>query len=314
MFKSPGDRVRLAMPMIAPPQPPNSEWQHREHFLGVEAIPASSPAGSQHAGSPRSAQKKRVKRTQLDAQLELDDDVGCFVPDEAHNPLLHARCCIGGLLAVELLRLCAVHEFPSPGGLAWTAHMLSCAADLLAGLGSVPVFLNRALGSCVNNRCLGSLLTLLLTAATCDWGAAVIYLVPAGGYERITGPALLDEGAPDVLSFLGVWECIMLSSISLQMALCLSAWRFYRAFREAGIYPPNATKAKIYKEVSAFEFLCEAEDVALLSDQCHAQCHRGDDTMAPQVSDLAFAEQHGVPDFRNAFTPAVLREADVRVV
>merc|ERR1719517_244981 len=57
------------------------------------------------------------------------------------------------------------------------------------------------------------------------------------------------------------------------MALCVSAWKFYRVFREAGIYSPNVSSVRVYKEVSPLEFLCEAEDVALLSDQCNA-CNR----------------------------------------
>merc|ERR1712217_151760 len=75
---------------------------------------------------------------------------------------------------------------------------------------------------------------------------------------------------PSSMAFIGVWECILLSSISLQLALCLSAWQFYRVFREAGIYPPNVANVRVHKEVSPLEFLCEAEDVALLSDQCSA--------------------------------------------
>jgi len=151
--------------------------------------------------------------------------------------------------------------------------MLSCAADAIATLGSMPVFVPSAIGSCVHHRCLGSLLTLLLTATVCDVGAVVIFLSTAGGVFRLMGPVATDEGAPAAVAFIGVWECILLSSISLETALCLSAWQFYRAFREAGIYPPNAANVRVHKEVSALEFLCEAEDVALLSDQCSA-CNR----------------------------------------
>jgi len=195
------------------------------------------------------------------------------VPDAAKDPLWQTRCCIGGLLALAALRGCAVSVYTSPGGLAWTAHMLSCAADAIAMLGSLPVFATSAIGSCVHHRCLGSLLTLLLTATVCDVGAVVIFLSTAGGVFRLMGPVATDEGAPAAVAFIGVWECILVSSISLQVALCLSAWQFYRAFREAGIYPPNAANVRVHKEVSALEFLCEAEDVALLSDQCSG-CNR----------------------------------------
>mmetsp|Transcript_90716 Transcript_90716/g.211044 ORF Transcript_90716/g.211044 Transcript_90716/m.211044 type:complete len:302 (+) Transcript_90716:90-995(+) len=195
------------------------------------------------------------------------------VPDDAAEPLCHARCCIGGLLSLIALRGCAVGVFTSPAGLAWTAHMLSCAADSIAALGCLPVFVTSAIGSCVHHRCLGSLLTLLLTAVVCDIGAAVIFLSTAGGIFHYVGPAATDEGAPAALAFAGVWELILLSSVSLEVALCSTAWQFYRAFREAGTYPPNLSGVRVHKEVSPLEFLCEAEDVALLSDQCSA-CNR----------------------------------------
>lgn len=195
------------------------------------------------------------------------------VPDDAKDPLCQTRCCIAGLMTLAALRGCAVSVYTSPAGLAWTAHMLSCAADAIACLGSMPVFATSAIGSCVHHRCLGSLLTLLLTATVCDVGAVVIFLSTSGGLFRLMGPVATDEGAPAAVAFIGVWECILLSSISLEVALCLSAWQFYRAFREAGIYPPNAANVRVHKEVSALEFLCEAEDVALLSDQCSA-CNR----------------------------------------
>ena len=108
----------------------------------------------------------------------------------------------------------------------------------------------------------------------CTWGAVVIDIVPGGGWQRLSAHALLDEGAPSILGFLGVWECLLLASVSLQSALCISAWTFYRMFRELGLYPPGQRKGRIHAEVSALEFVCEAEDVALLSDQCNGNCQR----------------------------------------
>jgi len=179
-------------------------------------------------------------------------------------------------MVVELLRLFVVHVFPSPGGLEYTAHMLCCAANGIVSLGSLPVFAHEGLGICVNRRCLGSLLTLILTSLTCTWGAVVIALFPGGGFQRVMGSQLLDEGAPGSLRFFGVWNCLLLSSLSFQTALCASAWGFYRTYRQLGLYPPEPRKGRIQPEVSAFEFVCEAEDVALLSDQCHGNwtCER----------------------------------------
>eukprot|EP00931_Biecheleriopsis_adriatica_P042959 TRINITY_DN24520_c0_g1_i1.p1 TRINITY_DN24520_c0_g1~~TRINITY_DN24520_c0_g1_i1.p1 ORF type:complete len:308 (-),score=52.46 TRINITY_DN24520_c0_g1_i1:79-1002(-) len=290
-----------AKPMVAPPAPLGSEWQQR-----MDSLVGNLPGGLPSARAAPALPSGRKRTRQEDGKPLVD------IPEGALRPLLHARCCVCGIASVELLRLCAIHIYPSPGGLEYTSHMLSCASDVLAFLGSLPVFATSSLGTCVNHRCLGSLLTLLLTAATCDWGAAVIFLFPGGGLKRMAGPPMLDEGAPPILGFIGVWECIMLASVSLQLALCVCAWSFYRIFREAGIYPPNAEKAKIYKEVSPFEFLCEAEDVALLSDQCHGQCQRPPSMHCPEI---AFAEdgielpdmQRADPELKSGFTPAALQ-------
>uniref|UniRef100_A0A7S0FR41 Uncharacterized protein n=1 Tax=Pyrodinium bahamense TaxID=73915 RepID=A0A7S0FR41_9DINO len=220
-----------------------------------------------NAPTPVNAQAVSHRDTARAAPLPL------VVPEDAAGPLCHTRCCIGGLVTLIALRGCAVSVYTSPAGLAWTAHMLSCAADSIATVGSLPVFVSSAIGSCVHHRCLGSLLTLLLTAMVCDVGAAIIFLSTGGGMFHMMGPAATDEGAPASFAFVGVWELILVSSISLEVALCSAAWQFYRAFREAGIYPPNGASAKVRKEVSPLEFLCEAEDVALLSDQCNA-CDR----------------------------------------
>lgn len=201
------------------------------------------------------------------------------VPEEAVSTLFRSRCSILGLMTVELLRLSVVHVFPSPGGLEYTAQMLCCAANGIVTLGSLPVFAHEGLGICVNRRCLGSLLTLILTSAFCTWGAVVLALFPGGGLQRIMNSHLLDDGAPESLRFLGVWNCLMLSSVSFQTALCVAAWGVYRTYRQLGLYPPEPRKGRIQPEVSAFEFVCEAEDVALLSDQCHGNwtCERGEE-------------------------------------
>ncbi|CAK9085221.1 unnamed protein product [Durusdinium trenchii] len=105
-----------------------------------------------------------------------------------------------------------------------------------------------------------------------------------GGFQRVMNNQLLDEGAPQALRFMGVWNCLMLSSVSLQTALLVSAWTFYRTYRALGLYPPEPRKGHVHPDVSPFEFVCEAEDVALLSDQCHGNwsCERGPGGLAAQ--------------------------------
>lgn len=222
-------------------------------------LPSSLQA---NGGSLSREHKPTTKPGSATPQLEL--------PGEASAPLRHTRCCVIGLLSLAAIRGCAVSVYTSPAGLARTAHMLSCASDGIAIVGSLPVFATSTSSSCVHHRCLGSLLTLLLTATICDVGAVIIYLIGIHGILSRMGPIAMDGGAPEAVAFVGVWECILVASVALEMALCVSAWNFYRVFREAGIKLPNISGARIYKEVSPLELVCEAEDVARLSNQCTA--------------------------------------------
>eukprot|EP00449_Zooxanthella_nutricula_P057033 CAMPEP_0198583028 /NCGR_PEP_ID=MMETSP1462-20131121/126243_1 /TAXON_ID=1333877 /ORGANISM="Brandtodinium nutriculum, Strain RCC3387" /LENGTH=134 /DNA_ID=CAMNT_0044314439 /DNA_START=1 /DNA_END=402 /DNA_ORIENTATION=+ len=111
-------------------------------------------------------------------------------------------------------------------------------------------------------------MTLLLTAVLCDVGAAVIFFSTEGCVWVLMRPLAAEQGAPEAIAFIGVWECILLASNMLEAALAVSSWRFYKAFREAGLYPPRTEGERITKEVAMLELVCEAEDVALLSEHC----------------------------------------------
>lgn len=220
------------------------------------------------------------------------------VPLAAAGPMRQVRICVAGLLALAALRCCGASVYGSPTGMMWTADMLSMAADGIAIIGALPVFMNKLIGTCVHNRCLGSLLTLLLTATVCDAGAAVMFLSSEGDAWRLMWQRAVHEGAPKAVAFIGVRECFLISSISLELALCASAWHFYRAFREAGAYPPNIASVRVPRDVSPLEFLCEAEDVALLSDHCEACRRDGPEPLedAPKSWDRAAdgeGERHG---------------------
>ncbi|CAE7652548.1 unnamed protein product [Symbiodinium sp. CCMP2592] len=260
-----------------PPQPgPHPDWGWR---LGEVASWTDAQERRRAARDGQQAATEKQRPTSLPGSgkilaSDFPAPEALDVPGRARVPLFRARCCVCGLLCVEALRLLAARTFPSPGGLELTAQILTSASNSIACVGSLPVFASQSLGVCVNRRCLGSLLTLILTSSMCTWGAVVIDIVPGGGWQRLSAHALLDEGAPSILGFLGVWECLLLASVSLQSALCISAWTFYRMFRELGLYPPGQRKGRIHAEVSALEFVCEAEDVALLSDQCNGNCQR----------------------------------------
>mmetsp|Transcript_119600 Transcript_119600/g.345762 ORF Transcript_119600/g.345762 Transcript_119600/m.345762 type:complete len:401 (+) Transcript_119600:88-1290(+) len=224
------------------------------------------------SGRPENSCSGRRPRGGLRQKREYEVDECGFrrvqIPDGALRPFCQARFCVAGLLLLGVLRGCAARVCISPVGLSWTSVTLSGASDMISVVGMMPMLISKLIGACVQYRCLGSLLTLLLTAAVCNIGSAIMFLSAAGGIFSIMGPVAADEGAPKPIAIVGVWECIMLSSVSLELALCVSAWQFYGAFREAGIYPPNGGYSLVQKEVSPLEFLCEAEDVALLSDQC----------------------------------------------
>lgn len=193
------------------------------------------------------------------------------VPDAAKLPMMHAQLSGVGLVVVCCLRVCIMNVYSLPAGLHWTAHMLSVAADSVSISGAVPVFSRTCMSACVEHRCLGSLMTLLVTAVLCDAGASAIFLSTAGSDTwRLMQAVATEEGAPRSVAFIGVWECLLLSSFVLEATLCISAWRFYCVFREAGLYPPDAAASHVPKNVSPFELVCEAEDVALLSDQCNS--------------------------------------------
>lgn len=225
--------------------------------------------------------------------------VTVVLPPKTDRCLLQVRCCFGGFVTLTVLRWCAASMYACPSGSSWTANMLSCAADILAAAGSVPALSLVHVGACVQSRCLGSLLTLLLTALMCDMVAVVMFL-GAGDSAYLGGPIAIDEGAPALVAYLDAWECILLSSVSLQVALCVSAWQLYRICREAGLYPSAGGGGPLRLEVSPLEFLCEAEDVALLNDQCGDACMRNRDSWsawqeAAAVDEIPHLRVHAYP-------------------
>jgi len=173
-----------------------------------------------------------------------------------------------------------------------TAHLLSFAADGIAICGALPAVLSNMTGPCVQRRCLGSLLTLLVAAALTDISAGIAIFGPSGAIHgsspdnagsrgRVVslsgkpwGLVATDEGAPSSAAFFGIWDCILLASLSLEVALFVSIWQLYRAFREAGAYPPGASGVELPREVSWMELMCEAEDAALITHSMSSACTR----------------------------------------
>jgi hypothetical protein len=114
------------------------------------------------------------------------------------------------------------------------------------------------------------MLTLVFAMCLVDICALAAYLIVAT--PRPVSPGSLRESRwvrflDSLEANLGIWEFALLASVALQVALCISSWRIYRELRMAGLYPPgqDVEKAKA-KDVSVLEVVCEAEDVALLSE------------------------------------------------
>lgn len=213
-------------------------------------------------------------------------------PDAARRPLCQARCCVAGLVILAFLRGLAIAARAAPStGRTRTAHLLSFAADGIAICGALPALLSGMTGPCVQRRCLGSLLTLLLAAALTDISASIAIFGPGGAMynkspdtgggggavsvsDKPWGLVATDEGAPASAAFFGIWDCILVASLSLEVALFVSSWQLYRAFREAGAYPPGASGAELPRRVSWMELMCEAEDAALIRDSMSSACSR----------------------------------------
>lgn len=189
---------------------------------------------------------------------------------EAAVPLVHGRCCLAGLMILEMLRVGAWWQGTTPGSSVIGMHFLTTTSDVACILCAMPLFAAGTQGQCVIFGCLGPMLTLVFAMSLVDMSALGAYLV-------VATPRPLPPGAKSPVDALeaciGVWEFALIASVALQMALCTSSWRIYRELRMAGLYPPGTDPASVAKmrNVSLLEVMCEAEDVELLAD-CEMNC------------------------------------------
>lgn len=184
-----------------------------------------------------------------------------IVATKSQWPLLHGRCCLAGLLVLELLRVTAWHESIVPGHSVFGIHWLTTTSDLVSLLSALPFFCQGTRGNCVVFGCVGPMVTLVFSMCFADMGALFAYVA-------IARPVPLSEDASsrslyDVLQAqVGAWEFLLFASVALQVALCACCWRIYRELRLTGLYPPGgrpmADAAAV--EVSYLEIVCEAED------------------------------------------------------
>jgi hypothetical protein len=195
------------------------------------------------------------------------------VEGETKKPMWHGRGALLGLIVLETVRAMAwlQSEGTSPGfSMVFGMHFLTTSSDIACILFALPLFVTGPSGPCVRLECLGPMLTLVFAMCLVDICALAAYLIVAT--PRPVSPGSLRESRwvrflDSLEANLGIWEFALLASVALQVALCISSWRIYRELRMAGLYPPgqDVEKAKA-KDVSVLEVVCEAEDVALLSE------------------------------------------------
>mmetsp|Transcript_30679 Transcript_30679/g.60211 ORF Transcript_30679/g.60211 Transcript_30679/m.60211 type:complete len:354 (+) Transcript_30679:63-1124(+) len=239
--------------------------ERSEEGLGIEGSIKPMPRLAVSRPSDRAARRKA-----LEERLRVANDKAAR---EAALPLVHGRCCLMGLMVLELLRFAAWWQGTTPGYAVFGMHFLTTTSDVACILCAVPLFMTGTQGQCVQLGCLGPMLTLVFAMSLVDISALGAYLV-------VATPQPLPPGAKSYVDALeacvGVWEFALVASVSLQMALCASSWQVYRELRTTGLYPPGSDPAGVgkTKEISVMEVMCEAEDVELLAD-CEMNCENG---------------------------------------
>jgi len=248
--------------------------------LGGKADPARPVKGRSRAAELALEGRARVAQEQ--------------VAVDTRKPMWHGRCALLGLAALEAVRLCAwlQSEGTSPGfSMVFGMHFLTTASDIACVVFALPLFVAGTAGSCVRLECLGPMLTLVFAMCSVDAGALAAYLIVAT--PRPVSPGSLRDSwwvrSLDALEAnLGVWEFALVASVALQVALCISCWRIYRELRLAGLYPPGQDVGRARaKDVSLLEVLCEAEDVALLSECRMGGCCQAESAATLEVAATA---------------------------
>jgi len=245
----------------------------KELDIEREGFPKNIPRLVGERPSDRAA-RRRALESRLRAAHEK-------VSGSVERPLSHGRCSLFGLFILVLIRSLAVLQGDIPGYSVYAMHFLTTASDIICILCTVPLFVFGPRGSCVQKGCLGPMLTLVFAMSLVDLSALGAYLLVATPRPLAPGSRSL----VDVMeAIIGVWEWALLASAALQLSLCVSSWRIYRALRMAGLYAPDkpadVAKDKT-KEISVLEIMCEAEDIEYL-EQFEINCGKADAPLLEQ--------------------------------
>lgn len=182
-------------------------------------------------------------------------------------PLCHGRCCLVFLSVLVFIRAFALHSGNVPGGTIWFVHFFSLGADILTVLSTLPLMIcgtcGGVQGQCVKVGCVGPMMTMIVAMNLVDGCSLCVFFFYAAPRPLPShGRSFMD-----VFELVHpVWELVLVASCALNFAVCVSCFRIYRELRAAGLYPPNSKGETPRDKISPFEVLCEAEDVALLTE------------------------------------------------
>eukprot|EP00929_Paragymnodinium_shiwhaense_P055024 TRINITY_DN27598_c0_g2_i1.p1 TRINITY_DN27598_c0_g2~~TRINITY_DN27598_c0_g2_i1.p1 ORF type:complete len:258 (-),score=37.12 TRINITY_DN27598_c0_g2_i1:283-1056(-) len=171
-------------------------------------------------------------------------------------------------------------------------HCLSVTSDIGSLACCLPLFVLGVRGHVVRWACLGPIVSMVFAMFVVDVGGLISYLIVAPPHALPPAWRSFFERAQATA---GVWELLLLASVASQLALLLNAWRIYRVLRLLGLYPPgNSLLAKGTKvpEVSMLEVICEAEDIALLSEygaKCNCSAPPARESTAPASAETSQA-------------------------
>eukprot|EP00811_Abedinium_folium_P008403 NODE_17766_length_926_cov_9.856070.p1 GENE.NODE_17766_length_926_cov_9.856070~~NODE_17766_length_926_cov_9.856070.p1 ORF type:complete len:156 (+),score=35.73 NODE_17766_length_926_cov_9.856070:58-468(+) len=99
---------------------------------------------------------------------------------------------------------------------------------------------------------LGMLMSLIFANLVLDAGALVLL-----GSFLFLSQSRSFSLAGTVEATVGIWECILVASLALQLALLFSVFRVYRELRLVGAYPLSAKLRKPGQRISPLEIVCE---------------------------------------------------------
>jgi hypothetical protein len=183
---------------------------------------------------------------------------------EAAQPLYYGRCCLVGLICLEVIRVAEWLGGRRPYFTVLGMHCLAATADLACVVCTIPLYVGGVQGQCVTGGCLGPLLTLVFAMTLVSISSFVAFLI-------IATPHPVSQGTRSYLDLLEAnataWEFTLIGSVALDIALCKASWKVYKELRLTGLYPPGVEPVGIgrIREVSPLEVFCEAEDLECLS-------------------------------------------------